>query len=198
MDIDLLFTQEGEAGLISNENMVQKAIGVLLDTSTGLLTVEYADMDYLEFNITIDHAYMDVLDQNQIIHLGAVKNGHIAQAYQIPLMFADDPYRSDALKSPKAPAQPLIAFENFIGRCVAGQPVHRDDLDNDETLGCVLGDATPSSLEFAPHLARRHALEAKPQHTPGMNAPGLGLGGSGGSAGGGSNRGNIIPPEDDE
>lgn len=193
MDIDLLFTQEGEAGLISNENMVQKAIGILLDTSTGLITVEYADMDYLEFNITIDKNYMNVLDQNQIIHLGAVKNGHIAQAYQIPLMFADDPYRNDALKSPKAPAQPLIAFENFIGRCVAGQPVHRDDLDNDESLGCVLGDATPSSLEFAPHLARRHALEAKPQQTPGMNAPGLGLGGSGGSSGG-----TIIPPEDDE
>lgn len=176
MDIDLLFTKSGEAGLICSENLVKKAIGAVLDIKTGHLALEYADMDHLDFNITVDPAFFDTLDLCAQLHLGAVKSGHIAQAYQIPLMFLDDPYRGEALKNMPAPKNPLVAFDHFIRSCVRGQPIHRENLDKDDSLGCVLGDSTPASLQFAPHLARRHTLEAAPTHAP--NAPGLGLGGS--------------------
>ena len=41
MDIDLLFNNYGEAGLVSSQNLVKKAAGVLLDTMSGILSLEY-------------------------------------------------------------------------------------------------------------------------------------------------------------
>ncbi len=190
MNIDLLFTQKGEAGLITSENLMQKAIGILFDTQSGVMSLEYADMDHLELNIPVEKEFFEVLDYCPHLHLGAVKDGHIAQAYQIPLMFLDDPYRGDGFSSVRQPDRPLQAFEYFVKRCITGQPVHREDLGAEDTMRCVLGDAVPSSLQFAPHLARRHAMEARPHaapglNVPGLNVPGLGLGSSGGRAAGG-------------
>lgn len=183
MDIDLLFTAEGEAGLITAENLVNKAIGALFDPGTGLMTLEFADMDYMELNIPIDSAFFEMLDACGQIHLGAIKDGHIAQAYQIPLMFADDPYRSDALKNMRPPANPLQAFDRFVKRCTGGQPVHREDLGDEGRMGCVLGEASPVALQFAPHLARRHAMETAPKMSPSggprFSGPGMGSGGGG-------------------
>lgn len=198
MNIDLLFTAEGEAGLICSENPMKKAIGIVFDTQTGVLTAEYADMDYLELNIPVEGDFFEALDRSAQIHLGAVKNGNISQAYQIPFMFLDDPYRTEALKNVPQPANPLRAFEFFVKSCVTGQPVHRDDLGDEDAMGCILGDAVPSSLEFAPHLARRHAMEAAPKAAPtlGPSGPSMGLGGSGGGGSGiirGTN--NTTPPK---
>lgn len=178
MNIDLLFTRGGEAGLIANQNWVQRAVGVVLDTHSGLLSIEFVDMDVMELNVPVDPEYFSVLDYNQTIHLGAVVNEHIAQAYQAPLMFLDDPYRNQNLVTDEHP-NPLSAFSHFVRSCVAGQPVHREDLGNEDSIRCVLGDASPASLEFAPHLARRHTLEAKPQLDL-SHLPTLGLGGGGG------------------
>lgn len=180
MDIDLLFTAEGEAGLICKENPVQKAAGLVFDKESGVLTLEFVDMDYLDLNIPVGDEFREALDYCAQIHIGAIKNGHIAQAYQIPFMFLDDPYRAEALAGAHPPESPLMAFDLFVKRCVTGQPVNRDDLGNEDTMGCVLGEASPQSLEFAPHLARRHAMEVAPKLAPGMNVPGLGLGSSGG------------------
>lgn len=183
MNIDLLFTETGEAGLIASENPVQKAIGVVLDTETGMLTAEYADMNYTEYNIPVEPEYFATLDGLQQIHLGAIKNGNISQAYQVPLMFSDDPYRGEQMgRVPQLP-NPLMAFEIFVKSCIVGQPVHREDLGDESAMGCILGDAVPSSLQFAPHLARRLGMEASPKAQPSLNlgpaAPGLGLGSSG-------------------
>ena len=180
MDIDLLFTGTGEAGLICNENLVQKAAGLVFDTQTGLLTLEFVDMDYMDMNIPVERDFNDTLEYCIQVHIGAIKNGHIAQAYQIPFMFLDDPYRAEAFKNVRQPENPLVAFDRFVKRCVTGQPIFRDDLGNEDSMGCVLGDASPSALQFAPHLARRHAMEAAPKLAPGMNLPGLGLGGGSG------------------
>lgn len=179
MDIDLLFTEQGEAGLISNENLVKKAAGIVFDMQTGVLTLEFVDMDYLDFNIAVDQEFHAILDRCAQIHIGAIKNGHIAQAYQIPFMFLDDPYRGEALKNVRQSPNPLVAFDRFVKQCIRGQPVHREDLGDEDKMGCILGDASPAALQFAPHLARRHALEAAPKLAPG-NVPGLGLGSSGG------------------
>jgi hypothetical protein len=195
MDIDLLFTAQGEAGLISNGNFVKKAIGAVLDTKSGVLTLEYADSDYMEFNIPVESDFFNMLDNCAQIHIGAIKNGNIAQAYQVPLMFLDDPYRGEMLKGVNQGDNPLAAFNYFVKKCVAGQPVHREDLGDEKSMGCILGEATPGALQFAPHLARRHALEAgqKLQNTPrfaGPSAPGLGSSGGGG--------GYVVPPTEDD
>lgn len=186
MNIDLLFTEKGEAGLISNENLARKVAGIVYDPQSGLFTLEFADMDYLDFNIPVEASYNPYIDLNEYLHVGSVKKGHIGQAYQVPLMFSDDPYRNQHNPG-DGPENPLESFSAFVRGVVAGQPVHRDDLGDEDSLGCVLGDASPAALEFAPHLARRHGLEAKPVIAP-INAPGMGLGGGGGggaTAGGG-------------
>lgn len=192
MDIDLLFTETGEAGLICNENLVKKALGVVLDTKTGILTLEYVDGDFMETNIPVDSDYYYTLDHVPQLHIGAVKEGNIAQAYQIPLMFLDDPYRAQAVNNAHQSRNPLAAFEFFVKNCVKGQPVFREDLGDEDKMGCILGDAVPSSLQFAPHLARRHAMEAKPQaapNAPGPSGPGLGSSGGGSASRGGSGQG---------
>ncbi len=186
MNIDLLFTRRGEAGLICSENLVQKAIGVLFDPKSRMMSLEFADMDTLEFNIPIEPEYFEMLDLCGQLHIGAVKNSHIAQAYQIPLMFLDDPYRAEALSNVRQPANPLNAFNRFVQSCAFGQPVHRDDLGDEAAMGCILGEASPANLQFAPHLARRAAMEAKPSAAPAPRGPGLsapGLGGSTSSGG---------------
>jgi hypothetical protein len=186
MNIDLLFTQEGEAGLITSENLVKKVAGVLFDTESAILTLEFADMDYMDLNIPVEQGFAHYLDLNNIIHIGAVKNNHIGQAYQVPLMFSDDPYRAEMMDM-QANDTPLAQFGYFIKQCIAGQPVFREDLGDEDTMGCILGDASPSALEFAPHLARRYAQEIRPSAAPSINAPGMGLGsGGGGNSGGGT------------
>lgn len=184
MNIDLLFTNQGEAGLIASENFARKIVGIVFDTQSGIFTIEFADMDFMDLNIPVEPEYNQHLDMNTTIHVGSVKDGHIGQAYQVPLMFSDDPYRNEIMK-PEQPAQPLAAFGYFMKQCVVGQPVFRDDLGDEDTMGCVLGSASPSSLEFAPHLARRHGLEVRPTAQPSINAPGMGLGGGGSSGSGG-------------
>ncbi|MCC6598805.1 MAG: hypothetical protein IT559_08450 [Alphaproteobacteria bacterium] len=184
MNIDLLFTAKGEAGLLSSENFVKKAAGAVFDPQSGSVTVEFTDMDYMELNIPVDSAFFEVLDSAPRIHIGAIKDGHIAQAYQIPLLFLDDPYRSEMRTQEIRGDNPLVAFDHFVRKCINGQPVHREDLGDEEAMGCILGDAVPSSLQFAPHLARRHAMEASPKAVPrgpaGPGGPGLGSGGGGG------------------
>ncbi len=178
MNIDLLFTEDGEAGLICSQNPVKKSVGITFDTQTGILTAEYADMDFLELNVPVDAEFYAALDRNQKIHIGAVKNGNISQAYQIPFMFLDDPYRTENMCKIQELPNPLQAFEFFVKSCVTGQPVHREDLGDEDTMGCILGDAIPASLQFAPHLARRVQMEAGPKAMPTLNlgpsAPGLG------------------------
>ena len=200
MNIDILFTENGEAGLICNENPVKKAIGLTFDTQSGMLTAEYADMDFMELNIPVEQSFFEALDRNQHIHIGAIKEGNISQAYQVPFMFLDDPYRTQHMGEVEQRSNPLQAFGYFIKSCVIGQPVHRDDLGDEDAMGCVLGEAVPSSLEFAPHLARRAQMEAGPKAMPNLNlgpsTPGLGGGGGGVSRGQPPRgTGNTTPPK---
>lgn len=194
MNIDLLVTPQHQTGLLASENLVKKAIGVLFDNENNMLSLEFSDMDHMDLNIPVEPEFHGTLDANALIQIGAVKEGKIAQAYQVPLMFLNDPYRAEAFDKIETPKQPLAAFYYFVKNCVLGQPVHRDDAGDESTAGCILGDAAPASLEFAQHLARRHGMELG-THAAAMptNTPGMGLGGSGGSSGT-----YTAPPEDEE
>ena len=186
MNIDILFSRTGEAGLIANENFPKKMAGVLIDTSTGAITIEYVDSDHLDMNIPLDLSLAPMFDSMMHIHVGAVKAGQIGQGYQVPIMIADDPYRGEMLAQIPTPSMPLSQFAHFIKKAMSGQPIHREDLGDETTTGCILGDAVPSTLQFAPHLAKRQSLEASPQMAPkgpAPSAPGLGLGGGTGTSG---------------
>ncbi len=199
MNIDLLFSTEHEAGLIINKNLAQKAIGVTFDPQTGLMTLEFADMDVLDFNIALDETFKGAIGHCELVYIGSIIGGKIAQAYQAPLMFLDDPYRGQALGKGLHP-KPLAAFNHFVKNCSIGQPVHRDDLEDEEAMGCVLGEASPSALQFAPHLQRQHGIEIQPSaapSAPGFNAPGLGSAGGGGHSSRVA-RGEGQPPEDED
>ena len=178
MNIDLLITQRGEAGLLCSENLVKKALGALFDPENGMLSLEFTDMDHMELNIPVEGDYHGLLDASPMLHIGSAKEGKIAQAYQIPLMFLNDPYRAQALDNLDPPKRPLEAFYYFVKNCILGQPVHRADAGNEDSIGCILGDVSPSSLEFAAHLARRHGIELGNVKAAELNVPGMGLGGS--------------------
>jgi len=195
MNIDLLFTQEGEAGLISTDQIGNKVAGVLFDPESGMMTLEFVDMDFMDMNIPVDPEFNALLDMNTRIHIGTLKTGRIDQAYQIPLLFNDDPYKTEIIAQDKD-VNPLMAFEYFMKRCVTGQPLNREDLGDEDNMGCVLGDSSPASLQFSPHLARALAHEIRMNIGPAVNAPGLGLGGSG-SASSGSGGGNYSGQQSD-
>ncbi len=199
MNIDLLFTSEGESGLIASENLFKKAAGIVFDPDTGNLTIEYVDMDFIELNIPVESEFNATLDATSAIHIGAVKDGAIGQAYQVPFMLLNDPYRTNALAAgvESQIRNPLAAFDYFVKQAVFGQPVHREDLGDEDAMGCILGDASPSSLQFAPHLARRHQMEIAPSAAPRGPAGPSGPGGVGGGGGGVSTKGtgSTIPPK---
>ncbi|MDH5723419.1 MAG: hypothetical protein OEY94_08885 [Alphaproteobacteria bacterium] len=200
MDIDLLFTPKGESGLLASENFIKKIVGVILDKDSGHLSLEFVDMDHMDLNIPVEAEFFGRLDMSPHMHLGAVKEGKIAQAYQVPLMMLGDPHRAKAFEKVKPPKHPLDSFNYFIKSCVLGQPVHRDDTGNEDTIGCILGDTQPASLAFVPHLARQHMFEATtPTAAPSMG-PGMGLGGSSGGGGGysGSGAPRKYPTDEDE
>jgi len=179
MNIDLLVTKKGEAGLLCSKNLIAKALGAILDTDNGILSLEFETMDQMDLNIPIESEFFDLLDATTHLHVGSVKNNKIGQAYQIPLIILNDPYRTQMIQHTRPPDKPLSAFHYFVKNCVLGQPAHRDDMGDEDTSGCILGDITPSSLEFAQHLVRRHGMELQNIHVPEMNVPGLGLGSSG-------------------
>lgn len=188
MNIDLLVSNSGDVGFVASEIPAKKLAGVILEKATGLVTYEFQDMDIMELNIAVDEEFYHSMEHTSFVHIGSYMNDHIAQAYQVPLMFQDDPYRGEYLAKRPPPSTPLLAFEHFIKNCIAGQPAHRDNLGDESTSGCILGDAIPSSLEFAPHLARRHSLEAAPSGpsaapAAGPSTPGLGSSGGGSSSG---------------
>jgi hypothetical protein len=182
MNIDLLITQKGEAGLLCSKNLIGKANATILDPGDGMLVIEFATMDSMELNIPIQSEFFELLDNTPFLHVGSVVDSKIGQAYQVPLMILNDPYRMRLLGHKKPPEKPLSAFHYFVQNCVLGQPVHRDDMGDEATIGGILGDVSPSSLEFAPQLTKRYSLEVQNIAAPAMNVPGLGLGGNGSAA----------------
>jgi hypothetical protein len=196
MNIDLLFTEDGAAGLVASANFPRRVAGALFDRATGAIELEFVEADPLALNIPVADDLREALAASFHPFIGAVKGGKIAQAYQIPLAVLGDDYHAQTARRVQAAATPLVAFARFMERCVAGQPVHRADLGDEDASGCVLGDASPVALQFAPHLAQQHALEIAPRgpSAPGPRGPGMGLGGGGGGTGGGY----FIPPTDGE
>jgi len=184
VNIDLLFTSEGEAGLVSDTGFEHPVAGIMYDAQTGLLALEFADTDSVELNIPVEQSAGDTLLNRHDLHAGVIQKGLIADGRQVPLVLINDPFGGGNTGAfAVRPRKSLAAFESFMKRCVSGQPVHRADLGNEDKGGSILGGINPAVLEFAPHLARQRTMEASPHMAPQHAPPALGLGGSGGSGG---------------
>lgn len=185
LNIDLLVTAENEVGLVSDKGFGHNVAGVMFDMQSGQITLEFGDADPLELNIPVEIETGEGLYNIPVIHVGIIENGVIADSRQVPLVMLHDPFGGgNAGHFPVRPRSSVVAFESFMKRCIAGQPVHRADLGDESKTGTVLGGMSAAVLQFAPHLARQRAMEIAPQMHHAPKAPGLGPSGGGGGGGG--------------
>lgn len=202
MNIDLLLTEQGEAGLIADTDYEAAVAGVMFDGQTGQISLELGDMDALELNIPVSQDLARRLSHTYEIHVAVIKRGVIQESRQVPLVLINDPFGGGntgqfAIK----PRSSAIALESFMNRATMGQPAHRDDLGNEAAAGSVMGGISATTLQFSPQLARQRTMEAAPR-TPGAHhapsAPGLGPKGAGGGHRPPPRQTQSRPPEDEE
>ncbi len=195
MNIDLLLTANGEAGLVCDQSVGSPVAGVMFDSDTGFMSLEYTELDPLDLNIPVDDSYIETLYYATSIQIGTIIDGEIRENRQVPILLLNDPAaNSDRARFAK-PRNSVVAFERFLKACVRGQPLHRDDLSDETSSGSVMGGMNTSILKFAPNLARQRTMEIAPTLAPkGPNAPGLGMGGGGGNRGGQVNPLRGRPP----
>lgn len=185
MNIDLFLGPHGEAGLLCDRIPGPDLAGVIFDAQTLDLTLEFAgDADPLHLNIPVEDSYRDLLLFAHKIYIGMLKDGLIADTLLVPMLYLNDPYGSDfGQGSPLARTRrSLIGFEQFMKRCDTAQPVHREDLGDENSLGCILRGMDPRALAFVPQLVRQRMLETGPRPAPSLTVPAAGLHIGGGSA----------------
>ena len=152
------------------------------------LTLEFADMDALALNIPVEIDHSAYLADSAYIHVGVLERGKITASYQVPLVLIDDPFGGGQDgRFASGPGRSILAFERFMQKAQSGQPIHRDDLGNEELSHSILGGMSAAVLQLAPQLVRQRTLEAAPQVVPqGPTPPGLGPGASRGRS--------VMPP----
>ena len=184
MNIDLLLSENDKCGLVCDEAFEANVVGVVFDAQAHMMALELANHDAIDLNIPIEESFSDILLFQPTIQVGVIADGRIEDARQVPLMYINDPYGGQMENRQKgSSATPLSEFERFIKKCERGQPLHRNDLDDDEFAGSVMGGMSPALLQFAPHLARQRNMEAAPTlqpDAPAPKGPGMSLGGGGG------------------
>ncbi|HEY0900583.1 MAG TPA: hypothetical protein VGD95_00535 [Micavibrio sp.] len=177
MNIDLLLTNKGEAGLVCDQAAGCAVAGIMFDSDTGLMTIEYTDLDPLELNIPVDDSYIETLYYATAMQVGTIINGEIRESRQVPILLLNDPAANNDRARFAKPRASVLAFEHFLKNAVIGQPIHRDDL-SDDSGSSVMGGMSAAVMKFAPNLVRQRTMEIAPTLAPkGPNAPGLGLGG---------------------
>ncbi|MBU0800527.1 MAG: hypothetical protein KKA05_05925 [Alphaproteobacteria bacterium] len=194
MNIDLLLSQSGQMGLVSDRAFDSPVAGVMFDGLTGTISLEFGDAEPLDLNIPVEQEFGARLELMLDIYVGTIEEGRITESRRVPIVLLNDPFGGGntghfAVK----PGRALAAFEHFLKSCVSGQPLHRDDLGDEGSAGGVMGGMNPAVLQFSPQLARQRALEAAQRAVPtaAPSAPGFGPKGMGG---GSSNPVRRAPP----
>lgn len=194
MNIDLLQSKEGQMAIVGDRSFDSPVAGVMFDIQTGLMSLEFADDEPLDMNIPIEQDFGAHFDLMLDIYVGSIENGAITDARRVPVMLMNDPFGGgNTGRFAVKPGRALGAFEAFLKKCVAGQPLHRDDLGDEGSAGGVMGGINPAVLQFSPQLARQRAIEAAHRAAPvaAPSAPGFGPKGMGG---GGNNTIRRTPP----
>ena len=187
MNIDLLFTRQGQAGLLCDGVFPTPVAAIMLDANAYQLSIEFSDMDSMDLNIPVEEDFVHSLLYAEFLQVGAIVEGTIASSRQVPIVFINEPNGSGQPTMPAKVKNSVTEFETFMKRTITGQPLHRDDLGDENTAESVVSGLNTAVLQFAPQLARQKTMEAAPKAAPTLDhAPkGPGPGGMGGNAGSG-------------
>lgn len=182
MQIDLLSTSGGEAGLVSNRTYDSQVSGIIFDVGEQSLTLEFGQsMDSLKLNIPVADDFVDTLKSSHYLHVCAVEKGRMTYAAQVPLMKVsvdEDDFAGHTLNRGVMPLQTWLKDAKFA------QSVHRDNLGDTGSNGGIMHreGLSRATLQVAPQLAQQLVKEqqlaqrAQLQNTPRMAPPSLGPG----------------------
>lgn len=194
MQIDLLLSPRGEAGLVSSRSFDSPVSGIIFDLGDRSLTLELGEtMDSLRLNIPVGDDFVDTLKAATYLHICAVEKQRMTFAAQVPLMKVstneDDFFHEGGGHRGIMPLQAWLADSKFA------QSVHRDNLADTGTNGGIMHreGLSRATLQVAPQLAQQLVKEqalaqrqglhnvpraAPPSLGPGtqspMRAPGIG------------------------
>ena len=183
MNIDLLMTSSGAAGIVTDQPLEHPVTTVLLDPIAGIMNLETDDLDSIEMNIPVSEEFLSSLCYTPVLQFGVIHNRAVQDARAVELMLLSEPTFGPPphFQGGGRVKSSVMAFESFLKNAVTGQPLYRDDLGDEDSLEGVMAGLDKAVLDFAPHLARQRNMEAAPRVAP--SVPGLGLGGSGGGGG---------------
>lgn len=183
MNIDLFLTDHGECGLLCEGASAPDVAGVIFDAQVMTLTLEYVHGETLHLNIPVHDTHRDKVLFAHRIYVGHLADGLIADSREVPMLYLNDPYGgtfSDSSPLLSKPRRSLVGFEQFLKRAAMAQPVHRANLSDEGSAGCVLRGTSAESLQYVPKLRRERMLETAPRAVL-SSAPGLALGGTAGT-----------------
>lgn len=182
MNIDLFMTPHNEAGLVCDSSFAgRQIVGIILDAQTHDVTLEFSDMgETFHPNIPIAENHREKLLFSGGIFVGFLEGGLLAGAYEVPLLYLNDPYGSDFGQTSRlTKAKPsIVGFEQFMKRCTFAQAIHRENLGDEGMARSVLRGIDPHNLEYTPALLRQKQLAAMPAAAPATAPQVPGLGGS--------------------
>ncbi len=179
MNIDLFLTQHNEAGLVCAGSFPHPVAGIILDAQTQELTLEFEGGDTFHLNIPMEESYREKLLFSHRMHVGFLDGTMLADSYEVPLLYLNDPYGSDFGQATplSKPKRSIPAFEQFMKRCAFAQALHRDNLGDEDTARSVLRGANPNKLDYTPALLRQRQMAAVAVPSA-DHAPQMGLGGA--------------------
>ena len=74
----------------------------------------------------------------------------------------------------------IAQAQHWLKTVISGQPIHRDDLGEENESSGSLRGVSPATLQLAPQLQRElsQELQNAPKFQPSMSGPKMGLGGN--------------------
>lgn len=164
MNIDLFISPYNECGLLCSEEFKNLPAGTIFDAETMEITFEFIEDAPFHLNITVEEDLKDNMLLSRKLYIGFLRDGLVADTIEVPLLYLNDPYGSDFNNQGKLSQalSSMVGFEQFMKRCTAAQPIHRDDLGDEDSNGSVLKGMDPKQLEYIPQLIRERLLANAP------------------------------------
>ena len=85
MNIDLMITENEEAGLISDTAFSAPVSGVIYEHESGKIFLEFEDMDSKEMNVPVDLEFRDIMAYADTLYVGVIENRVITDARIVPI-----------------------------------------------------------------------------------------------------------------
>ena len=192
--------------MLCSEGFDTLPAGAIFDAETMEVTIEFPQDSPFHMNITVEDQLRDRILLVRKLYMGFLENGLIADTLEVPLLDLNDPYGTQFGGPSGPPRRAMVQFEVFMRECNAAQPLHREDLGDENASGSVLKGMDPKHLQFVPQLIRQRmmdmggpAMEAAGPSSPIITVPhpkGPGMGGGAGTTRRMPPR--RQPPRDDE